>query len=143
MGQQRMSHVRHPQEIRQKQLLRSWRCLVQELRKPWGFEVWTHVVRGHRGVQSSRDDCYYGDHFRYQQQRMSHVRHPQEIRQKQLLWSWRCLVQELRKPRGFEVWTHVVRGHRGVQRNTIDGPDEANSLDHLSDVRHKREIRQT
>jgi len=103
----------------------------------------TWVEGIHACKKSARDDCYDGEHFRYQQQRMSRVRHPQEIRQKQLLRSWRCLVQELRKRRGFEVCTHVERGHRGVQRNTIDGPDEDNSLDHLPDVRHKRENRHT
>ena len=43
--------MRHCQEIRQAQLLCSWRCLVPKMRRCWRCTIWSHVDPRHPGMQ--------------------------------------------------------------------------------------------
>ena len=50
--------------------------------------------------------------------RMSRMRHHRNIREKELLWSRRCLVQHLWRCWEHETSPHVVRGYPGLQNTT-------------------------
>ena len=64
-------------------------------------------------VNSSREN---DNHFY-----MYQVRHFKEIRQIKLLCARRFLVRKLRKCWELKPWSHVARGHSGLQRPTVPG----------------------
>ena len=64
-----------------------------------------------------------------------------QIRQTQLLLPRRRLVQELWRSRRLEVWSHMVRGHPGLQRlrfGCSTGTGHAVQADKYSSTEHHR-----